>query len=123
MSEKVIPLDERVKPMRVSDNTTGETYELDFSHGSIRFAEARGFSPDEVTRYPVTRVPELFFYAFRKNHKNLAKSQTDALFEKMGGLTQSMIERLLQLYNQAALVHLIASDEDAEKNGDVTVEL
>lgn len=123
MSEKVIPMDERVKSMRVSDNTTGASYELDFSRESIRFAEARGFSPDDVTRYPVTRMPELFFYAFRKNHKNLAKSQTDALLEKMGGLTQTMLERLLQLYNQAALAHLIASDEDAEKNADVTVEL
>ena len=122
MSEKVIPMDERVKPMRVSDNTTGATYELDFSRESVRFAEARGFSPDDVTRYPVTRVPELFFYAFRKNHKNLAKSQTDALLEKMG-MTQSALERLLQLYNQAALTHLIVTDEEAAKNADVTVEL
>lgn len=123
MSEKVIPIEERVPPMTVSDNVKGVNYELDFSRESVRFAEARGFAVEDVTRFPVTKVPELFFYAFRKNHKNLAKSQTDALLERMKGLTGPALERLIQLYNQAALTHLIATDEDDAKNAEVTVEL
>lgn len=123
MSEKVVDIQDRVQPMRVSDNKTGVSYELDFSRDSIRFAENRGFEIDTVVKFPVTKIPELFYYAFRKNHKNMAKSQTDALLERLGGLTSQMLERLIQLYNQAALTHIIASDEDAEKNTEVTVEL
>ena len=50
-------------------------------------------------------------------------SQTDALLDGMGGMTSALLERLVQLYNQAALTHLIATDEDAAKNAEVTVEL
>ena len=38
-------------------------------------------------------------------------------------MTSALLERLVQLYNQAALTHLIATDEDAAKNAEVTVEL
>lgn len=123
MSEKVVDIQDRVQPMRVSDNKIGVSYELDFSRDSVRFAENRGFEIDTVVKFPVTKIPELFYYAFRKNHKNVAKSQTDALLERLGGLTSQMLERLIQLYNQAALTHIIASDEDIEKNTEVTVEL
>lgn len=124
MSEKKTSLkEEKVQPMRLNDNENGVAYELDFSRESIRFAEARGFELDSVFRFPVTKIPELFYYAFRKNHRNVARSQTDALLEKMGGLPSSALERLNQLYNQAALTHLIATDEDVEKNSQVTVEL
>ena len=41
----------------------------------------------------------------------------------MGGLSASVLERLSQLYSQAALTNVIAADEDAAKNAEVTVEL
>lgn len=123
MSEKVTSIQDHVKPARLKENSTGKEYELDFSRESIKFAENRGFKLDELSVFPVTRIPEFFFYAFRKNHKNVARSQTDALLEGMGGMTNALLERLIQLYNQAALTHLIATDEDAEKNSNVTVEL
>ena len=110
-------------PVRVIDNKTGTAYELDFNRERVKFAENRGFKADELTVFPVTRIPELFYYAFRKNHKNVARSQTDALLDGMGGMTSALLERLVQLYNQAALTHLIATDEDAAKNAEVTVEL
>ena len=70
MSNKVIPFEDRVKPARLVDQNTGDEYVLDFNRDSIRFAEARGFKPDDVLSFPATKIPELFFYAFRKNHKN-----------------------------------------------------
>ena len=121
--EKNNLFDERVQAMRVTMNNTGSVYELDFSRESIRFAEARGFEIDTVTKFPVTKIPELFYYAFRKNHRNVAKSQTDNILETLGGLTGPMLERLIQLYNQAALTHIIAAEEDMGKNEAVTVEL
>lgn len=125
MSDKVTAIDtqDRVQPVRIHDNKSGVAYELDFSRDSVRFAENRGFKLDEIAVFPVTRIPELFYYAFRKNHKSVARSQTDALLDGMGGMTSALLERLVQLYNQAALTHLIVSDEDAAKNAEVTVEL
>lgn len=125
MSEKkAIPMEDRVRPARLRDQVTGDEYVLDFSRDSVRFAEQRGFKPDEVLEFPVTKIPELFFYAFRKNHKNLAKNQTDRILEEqLGGITEELLARLIQLYNQAALTHLIASEEDDGKNARMTVEL
>lgn len=121
---KVTSVDNRVKPARLTDRDSGEEYVLDFSRDSVRFAEARKFSPDEVLTYPATKIPELFFYAFRKNHKNLSRTQTDRILEEqLGGMSAALLERLMQLYNQAALSHVIATEEDNEKNDRMTVEL
>jgi len=116
---------ERVKPLRITDNDTGNVYELDFCRESIAFAEGREFQLEDVTNFPVTGIPKLWYYAFRMNHKNLARSQTDALLEKLGGLTDEMLERLLLLYNQAALSNssVFQSKDDLAKNAKVTVEL
>lgn len=124
MSKEIDDLmEERVNPARITDNDSGKAYELDFSRDSVRFAENRGFELEAVTKFPVSKVPELFYYAFRKNHKNLAKDKTDALLEDMGGLSSALLARLMQLYQQAQLTHIIATNEDAEKNERVTVEL
>lgn len=124
MSEKnVVQIENIVNPMRVTLNKTGAVYELDFSRESVRFAENRGFEIESVVKFPATRIPELFYYSFRKNHKNVARSQTDAILDTMGGLTAPMLERLIQLYNQSALTHVVASEEDMEKNEEATVEL
>lgn len=115
---------ERINPLRITDNDTGNTYELDFSRESVAFAEGREFRLEDVTDFPVTKIPALWYYAFRKNHKNVARSQTDALLDKIGGLTDAMLERLLLLYNQAALSNnILQTKEDLEKNARVTVEL
>ena len=123
MSENIIDIQDRVQPVRVHDKKTGIAYELDFSRESVRAAESRGFETGDIAKYPASKIPEFFYYAFRKNHKNVARSQTDSLLERMGGMTTSMLERLIQLYNQAALTHLLVSEEDAAKNAEVTVEL
>lgn len=114
---------DRIHPIKLTDNDTNETYELDFSRDSIRFAEQRGFKVDEVTDYPVTKFPEIFYFAFRMHHKNLSRTQTDALYEKLGGYTPKFLERLIMLYNQAALANNIVEDEDAAKNAHMTVEM
>lgn len=119
---------DRVDPIRLTDNegvikSPGDVYELDFSRESIRFAESRGFKIDEVTDFPVTRISELFYYAFRKNHRSVSREKTDKFMEVWGGIPEKVLGRLLELYNQAALSNSIQIDEDAEKNGSVTVEM
>lgn len=123
MSEKNNNVEERVSPIRITMNSTGETYELDFSRESVRFAEMHGFELDSVTRFPASKVPEFFYLALRKNHRRLSRTQADDIFEEIGGLTGKVLARLIALYNQAALTNVIAADEDYEKNANVTVEM
>ena len=76
---------EKVKPIILHDNENNEDYTLEFSRESIRFAEARGFSIADVEKYPMTKLPELFFYAFRMHHKNVSREKTDRiLFDDLG---------------------------------------
>lgn len=119
---------ERVNPIRLTDKKgiigpAGNVYELDFSRESIVFAENRGFKVEEVVAYPVTRISELFYYSFRKNHRKVSREKTDKLMEAWGGVTESVLKRLIDLYNQAALSNNIQTDEDSEKNEMVAVEL
>jgi len=116
--------EERILPIRITDHDTGETYELDFSRDSVVFAEQRGFEPESITTFPATKIPEFFYYAFRKNHRKLAKNQTDALLDKLGGLTDKMLERLILLYQQAQMANnIIQDEEDLVKNAKMTVEM
>lgn len=120
--------DERVNPIRITDNdgiikNSGDVYELDFSRESVVFAERNGFKVEEVADYPVTRISELFYYSFRKNHRMVSREKTDKLMNAWGGVPESVLKRLVELFNQAQLSNNIQSDEDAEKNAAVTVEL
>ena len=118
-----------VKPIIITDNSTKKEYTLEFSRETVRFAEQRGFRIDDVEAYPMTKVYELWFYAFRMHHKALSKQQTDDLLDKwfggIGNLPASIMERLGEIY--AAPFNAMASDEyelDGEgKNGQVTVTL
>lgn len=119
---------ERVNSIRLTDNkgiikNPGEVYELDFSRESIAFAEARGFKIEEVPVYPVTRISDLFYYAFRKKHRSVSREKTDKFMEEWGGIPEKVLKRLIELYNQAATANNIQTDEDAEKNETATVEM
>lgn len=123
MSEKVTAGEERITPARLTDNDTGTVYELDFSRDSVRFAEQRGFELENAVKFPVTGVSDLFYYAFRKNHRNVPREKTDKLLEKWGGMPEKLLTRLIQLYQQAQTANTIQTDEDAAKNASVTLEL
>lgn len=116
--------EDRVPPIRITDEKTGTVYELDFDRASIKFAEDRGFELDNVTRFPVTNLPLLFFYSFRYHHREVSKRKTDELYERLGGLSPAFIERLILLYAQAQQSNnIVDSDEEMGKNGSLTVEL
>ena len=117
-------MDERVNPIKIRDNDNGITYELDFNRESVYFMDQHGFAVnDKMLENYGSNIPKLFYYAFRKNHRKMTQSQTDALLQKVGGLTPKMLERLVLLYNQAAMSNNVQDEEDLEKNSHVTVEL
>ena len=115
---------ERVPSIKVTDKRDGTVYELDFNREAVKFAEARGFDTEDVAKYPATKFPELFFYAFRMHHRNLARSQTDTIYDRLGGVSPQFLERLVLLYNQALTANNVVEEtEDMGKNGDMEVEL
>lgn len=121
---------DRVQPIKLTDNDTNETYELDFSRESIKFAEARGFKFEDVADYPVSKFPDLFYYAFRMHNKNVPRDKTDKMFysrysendEEHEKIKTKLMARLIELYSQAMNANTIGNDGD-EKNARMTVEM
>lgn len=115
-------VNEQVKPIIIHDGENGIDYTLEFNRESIRFAEARGFDIDDVGKYPMSKLPELFFYSFRMHHKNVSREKTDRiLFDDLGGMPSGMAERLGALY-AAPFEALTNGNEGKAKNSKMTVE-
>ena len=106
------------------DNETGENYILEFNRDTVKWAEQRGFDPDMVTKFPMTVGADFFFYAFRMHHKNIARDKTDKiLFDVLGGINETtgkIFARLMELYYET---YSTFSDEEAESNPRMAVEL
>ena len=90
---------ESPNPITITDPETGAVYALDFDRASVKFAEQRGFKILEVADTPETSVANLFFYAFRKNHKDMARANTDKILDDLGGLLPEEVARLQELYS------------------------
>lgn len=116
---------EIVQSARLTDKATGKVYELDFSRESVVFAERNKFKLEEALDFPVSGLRDLFYYAFRKNHRNVPREKTDNLIDQNwgGALPERLVKRLVQLYQQAQLSNAIQTDEDIEKNSGLTLEL
>lgn len=114
---------ERIHPMRWTDTDTDTVYTLDFNKESVRFAESKKFVLGDVGDFISSGAEDLFYYAMRMHHKNLSRTQTNALFKKLGGFTIAELERLGQLYQQAQYSNSILLDDEVEKNRVGTVEL
>lgn len=114
-------INEKVKPIILTDTEEGTEYTLEFNRESIKFAEMRGFDISDVAKYPMSKLPELFYYAFRMHHKSVSKEKTDRiLFDYLGGMPDGMAERLGELYSSPfdAL-----RNENTGKNSRMTVEM
>lgn len=109
----------KVKPIVLTDED-GNKYTLEFNRVAVRFAESKGFMLEEVSKYPVTRIPELFYYAFYMHHRGISKAKTDSLYDSIGELPEGFLERLVNLY---AEVLTTLMQGDGSKNGKVSVEL
>ena len=112
---------ERIDPIVIKFEN-GETYTLEFNRKTVSDAERAGFRREDAGEMVMTRVPELFYYAFKMHHPTIRRDKTDEiLFNDLGGLTDAQIERLIDLYN-APLTTLV-NESGAPKNSKVTVSL
>jgi hypothetical protein len=111
---------EKVKPLIVKDTENHTEYTLEFNRDAIRFADARGFKIEDVADFPMTKIYELWFYAFRMHHKKVARDKTDALLDELcagGGLPKGLVERLAELY-AAPFDALFGDDEEGDESGE-----
>ena len=100
MAEKEI-----LKPIEIENPDTGKKYTLTFTRETVKEAESNGFIVDEIDKYPLTRIPELFYYAFLANHENeVTRAETDEILDMIGGIADmpdGLLKRLGELYGNA----------------------
>lgn len=106
-----------VKPIILTDKTTGKKYTLEFDKASVKFAENNNFNITSVGDKPMNGIEELFFYSFRKNHKKeVTREQTDKMLDALRPYPDGFVTRLASLY---------AAPFDGEEDEDpfVTIEM
>lgn len=109
-----------IKPIRLKYED-GTEYVLEFSAQTVKEAEGAGFVLGEIMNKPMTLVPLLFYFAFRMHHPTISKKKTDKILtEDLGGLSEAMQERLVELY-LAPMQELGGSD--SPKNPNMAVEM
>lgn len=98
----------------------GKEYRLEFDRKTVEYSERMGFNTDDIEHKMMIRVPELFWFSFRKNHPEVTKEESDKiLFDELGGTTEQMTERLVQLYADAYMS--LVNNEGKPKNPKVRV--
>lgn len=121
MGNKVFEQEDRIEPVIVHDHETNKDYTLEFNRESIKFAEGRGFRVEDVDYYPMTKVPEFFWYAFRWHHPAVSLNQAEKMLDRMGGMSEPLAKRLGELW--AVPFQALAHQDGDEKNVTVTVDL
>lgn len=111
-----------VNPIILTDTETNDKFTLEFTRDSVKFAQFKGFNVDDIETKPMIAIPDLFYYAFRANHKNISREKVDKLFEGLGGMPSGMLERLMELYYLPYNTLISGDDEEERKNAKVTVE-
>lgn len=111
-----------IRPVVLTDEN-GKRYTLEFDAESVKYAQERGFNSSEIDIKPMVVIPQLFKYAFRKNHKNVSNYVIDTIWKELteDGMPEGLIERLMLLYVKP--MECLTTKEDSGKNSRVTVEL
>lgn len=101
------------EPLRFK-TSDGREFALEFNRRTVQMAEKNGFDVSKVDEKMMNSIPELFYYAFKKNHAWIKREETDRiLFEEFGGLTTDEMKRLVELYS-APYDALLNSGENGE---------
>ena len=120
MSKETI---KELKPIILRDEETGRVYTLRFTRATVRKLEQQGFDVNDIDKHPMTRIPEIFYGAFLAEHPYIKRSETDdILFNRLGGMSDAMLERLGELYAEPFNT-LIATEDDSKNPRTMAVEL
>lgn len=113
---------EEVKPIIIRDQTNGDVFVLEFNRDTVKMAEQRGFKIGAIDAGVVVSTTEdLFYYAFKMHHPKMSKADTDKiLYEKLHGMPEGMLLRLIDLY--VLPIEALKQKEEEAKNLTMTVE-
>ena len=114
-------MSERVKPVIIHDNENNKEYTLEFNRDAIKFAEGRGFKLTDVEDFPMSKVPEFFWYAFRMHHPSFSLNQAEKMLDSIGGMSEQLGRRLGELW--AVPFESLNANNGETKNSTMTVEL
>lgn len=104
------------EPLRFQ-TSDGKEYVLEFNRRTVREAEQAGFDIDELSAKPMTRIPELFYFAFKMHHAFINKKETDRILtEEFGGLKEEELVRLAELYSEPYGTLVFNEEDGEEKN-------
>ena len=109
----------KVNPIIIKDSENKREYTLEFDRDSVRFAEGQGFRIEDIDAFPMTKVPEFFWYAFRMHHKSVSMTQAEDLLKQIGGMNEKIARRLVELWAQT--YDTLGTEEG--KNPNMTVEM
>lgn len=106
---------EIVKPITIE--VDGKTYTLEFNRNSVVSAEKAGFRGDLIAEMPMTMIPILFYAAFKMHQPKITQDETNSiLFDKIGGASPELIERLSELYAVPTRTLIRKKDDGEPKN-------
>ena len=112
---------DRPSPVIIHDLENNRDYTLEFNRDTIKFAEGRGFKIRDVDDYPMTKIPEFLWYAFRMHHPSVSMGQAEKILDRMGGMSEALGKRLGELW--ASPFESLTAEDGDEKNVTVTVDL
>ena len=114
---------DELKPVILKD-ASGAKYTLEFNRAILAKMDEEGFQPENIPDKPFVHLPKFFHYAFLMHHPDITEEETDAFIDKLGGLPQVMINRLVELYRNAVLsLFYDELEEGTQKNAEMTFEL
>lgn len=91
----------------------GKDYTLEYDRRAVKMMERRGFNIGELESKPVTLLPQLFWGAFQKHHRNISQDTTDQILESLGS-REALYGKLTEMYSE---VVLSLFDEASKKTG------
>lgn len=107
------------KPMTIEVN--GQTYTLEFSKSTVRYAENMGLRIGSNDNAPITMITLLFHCAFKMHHPDITIEETDAIYEEIGGLYQEEFDKILDLYKSQAISIIRGKDAGERKNAKISL--
>lgn len=115
----------KVEPIRLVNKETGVEYVLEFNRNSVKRAEKAGFTLSDISSGKIiSGYSELFYYAFLMHHPYMKQADTDRiLFEELGGISDALQTRLIELFAEPYNALVEAKEEGGEKNSKWSVTL
>lgn len=77
----------------------GKDYTLEYTRRTVREMENKGFAAEDITRKPMTVMPQLFAGAFKANHPTVKAELINEIYRNMPNKTE-LVGRLAQMYNE-----------------------